>query len=134
MKEFIQNIVDLYPIYMRKIALYERHLQMRHNSDMLDELAMLQLKVNTIESWFVLLTPDERFAFRQILNNHQDVPPAQRAAAILWSWSMSQAGETLWSLHEHAFEKIVAFAQAHTEVVYSIFSDIQEKKSKNASV
>lgn len=130
MKEFIQNIIDLYPIYIKKIALYERHLETRHNSDMLDELAMLQLKVNTIESWFSLLNPDERFAFRQILNNHQDVPPAQRAAAILWTWNMSQAGETLWSLHENAMKKIVAFASIHEDIFHAIFFDVTEKFEK----
>lgn len=133
MKEFIQNIIDVYPIYIKKIALYERHLETRQNNDMLDELAILQLKVNTIESWFVLLTPDERFAFRQTLNNHQDVPPAQRAAAILWTWSMSQAGETLWSLHERALNKIVTFARFHKDVIYSIFSDVQLDTNKPAS-
>lgn len=131
MKEFIPNIIDLYPTYIRKIALYERNLEMRHNSDMMDALAMLQLKVNTIESWFVLLTPDERVAFRQTLNNHQDIPPAQRAAAILWSWRMSQAGETLWSLHENALKKIIRFASTHEEVFCSVFSDVTRKMNQS---
>lgn len=109
MKEFIQRIIDIYPLYTKRIALFERHLEARENRDMRDALTMLKIKIGLVDSLITLLEPDERFVFRQILQNSGDVSPAQQAAAIRWMWSFSQRDETFWALYERAMMRIANF-------------------------
>lgn len=126
MKEFIQRIIDIYPLYTKRIALFERHLEARENRDMRDALTMLKIKIGLVDSLITLLEPDERFVFRQILQNSGDVSPAQQAAAIRWMWSFSQRDETFWALYERAMMRIANFMDAHKSLIYEVFSDLEQ--------
>ena len=71
MKAFVQKVLEKYPSFLREKAQFERHLEMRENKEMRDALAMLKIKLGVVESWFILLNVDERFALRQALQFDQ---------------------------------------------------------------
>lgn len=121
MKAFVQKVIEDYPRYLQEEAIFERHLEMRENSDMRDALIMLKIRLGIVESWFTLLDADERFAFRQALQTDLNDTPARRAAAMMWIWRLIKAGETPWVLREQAMEKIAAFASANKEMMEAAF-------------
>lgn len=121
MKAFVQKVIEDYPRYLREEAIFERHLEMRENSDMRDALIMLKIRLGIVESWFALLDADERFAFRQTLQTDLNDTPSRRAAAMMWIWRLIKTGETPWVLREQAMEKIAAFALAHKAMMEAAF-------------
>ncbi len=124
MKALVEKIIEEYPRYLREEALFERHLEMRENEDMRDALVMLKIRVSVVESWFVLLDADERFAFRQAIQTEQNGTAARRAAAMMWMWRLIKVGETPWVIRERAVEKIASFVSAHADIMQTIFDDV----------
>ena len=123
MKAFVEDVIEKYPLYRQEEALYERCLEMRENSAMRDKLAMLKLKISTIESWFVLLDVDERFIFRQTLNSNYLYIPAYSAAIARWMRLTADTREAPWLLRERAIGKITSFVSGHKELITSIFEN-----------
>lgn len=122
MEKTVQRIIEDYPRMLQEESQFAQHLEQRENPDMRDALTILWIKINTVESWFTLLEPNERFVFRQILVGDQQENSAQRAAALMWMWQILEEGQTPWKLRERALEKIVQFAEQHKETIYTIFA------------
>lgn len=123
MKAFVQKVLEKYPSFLREKAQFERHLEMRENKEMRDDLVMLKIKLGVVESWFILLNVDERFALRQALQFDQRNASAHCVAAMKWSWRLAKEGKSTWILHEQALEKIASFSGKHKKVMETIFDD-----------
>ncbi len=123
MHSFIQRIVDQYPQYRKEEKIFESHLQYRENQEMREALVMTQIRLSFVESWFVLLDADERFAFRQLLNSGTNESPAYHAAALRWMQKLINMNQSPWSLREQAIEKITEFVFVNLEMMTHVFSD-----------
>ena len=123
MNAFVQKVLEKYPSFLREKAQFERHLEMRENKEMRDALAMLKIKLGVVESWFILLNVDERFALRQALQFDQRNASAHCVAAMKWSWRLVKEGKSPWVLHEQALEKVASFSEKHKKAMEAIFDD-----------
>lgn len=123
MKEFVLKVIEMYPEYVNTKYNFERHLEMRSNSEMLQALTTLNKKLAFIESWFSVLTTDERYVVRLALNGQCNLPGI-KFSATKWGVGILQASEMLRSLYEQAITKLVSYAMNQSDTMYSIFSDV----------
>lgn len=101
-----------------------RHLERRENADMRDALAMVKMQIGAIESWFALLDTEERVIFRQVLLGDCDAATSNRIAATKWMQGLAIAGRSVWQIRENAIEKVVRFADMHTNIFFALFENI----------
>ena len=124
MEYIVLNIIDKYPSLLAKEMVLERHLTARENMDLRDALTVVKMQLNAIESWFVLLSVEERVVFRQVLLGNHDAGDANRIAATRWLERIVRAGQSPWKLKESAIRKISDSSGAHRKLMDAIFEDI----------
>ena len=122
MEAFIEKIIENYPRYLREEERFEYHLEARENPDMRDALTALRIRLGIIESWFVLLDMDERFALRLILTVNETAE--RRAAAMMWTCQLFKENQTPVQVRKRAIHKISAFASMHRKLMQAAFSDL----------
>lgn len=121
METLIQRIIADYPRFIREEAQFERHLDQRENSEMRYALTRLKTKISTVNSWFTLLDVDERYIFKKTLVKDLHESAAERAATLIWTKHMVKDGLTPWQIQERAVEKIIRFAEKHSDTIKTIF-------------
>ncbi len=67
MEEFVRTILSKYLSFTAEKQMYERWLSMRENPEVREALALVDMKVAMIQSWFTLLSSDERFVIEKHL-------------------------------------------------------------------
>ena len=73
MKELICQAIHNYPIIKNEVEMLQRHLETRDDADMRVSLALRLSYIGTIESWFALLSADERIVLRQMMADDNEV-------------------------------------------------------------
>ena len=123
MEQWVQKAINSYSLLREKEAMFERHLERRENADMRDALAMVKMQIGAIESWFALLDTEERVIFRQVLLGDCDAATSNRIAATKWMQGLAIAGRSVWQIRENAIEKVVRFADMHTNIFFAVFEN-----------
>ena len=67
MEQLIRQALNDYSRIKAEIAMFERHLEGRENAEMRGALALREIQMGAIESWFRLLDTDEKAALRLAL-------------------------------------------------------------------
>lgn len=124
MEQLIRKVVNSYSTLVKKAAVFERHLEARENADMREALTVIKLQIGAVESWFVLLTVEERVVFRQVLLGNDDSKAANRTAATKWALGLAASGKSPWRIREAAIHKIINFADTHCKLMLALFESI----------
>ena len=67
MKELIRQAIHNYPIFKNEVEMLQRQLETRDNADIRASLALRLSQIGIIESWFALLSADERIVLREMI-------------------------------------------------------------------
>ena len=122
MKELIRQAIHNYPIFKNEIEMLQRQLETRDNADMRASLALRLSQIGIIESWFALLSADERIVLRQMIADDNETAKQ----SIVWAKWMQQiigSGISPLKIQDMAIEKITHFAQDHSAFIRAVFTE-----------
>ncbi len=122
MEQLIRQALNDYSRIKAEIAMFERHLEGRENAEMRGALALREIQMGAIESWFRLLDADEKAALRLSLCEGKD--NERGLVGKKWAQGLLRAGVSPWKVRESAVEKIVQFANTCRELTAAIFADL----------
>lgn len=74
MEDFVRKILSKYLSFTAEKKMYERWLSMRENPEVREALALVDMKVAMVQSWFTLLNTDERFVIEKHVPTGQKNP------------------------------------------------------------
>lgn len=122
MKELIRQAIHNYPIFKNEIELLQRYLETSDDAGMRETLALRLSQISIIESWFVLLSVDERIVLRQMIADDNETAKQ----SIVWAKWMQQiigSGISPLKIQDMAIEKITHFAQDHSAFIRAVFTE-----------
>lgn len=122
MKELIRQAIHNYPIFKNEVEMLQQHLETRDNADMRASLALRLSQIGIIESWFALLSADERIVLRQMIADDNEIAKQ----SIVWAKWMQQiigSGISPLKIQDMAIEKITHFAQDHSAFIRAVFAE-----------
>ena len=128
MEELVRKVLSHYAEYTAEAELYERWLSCRENPDIRDALAVLQMKITMIHSWFNLLNMDELFVVRKHMIEELEWPRVAFEFSERWKNVFIRSERSLGKFQASALKKITAFCDAHREITLSLFGDLIEEK------
>lgn len=124
MEEFVRTILSKYPSFTAEKQMYERWLSMRENPEVREALALVDMKVAMIQSWFTLLNSDERFVIEKHLIEELEWPRIAFSFSEKWKGEFTRSERTLIAYQASGIKKIVRFAEDHKAIVMALFSDL----------
>lgn len=124
MEQLILKVINSYSSLVANEAMFERHLEARENTDMQDALTTVKMQIGAIESWFALLSVEERVIFRQVLLGDDNAVTANRIAATRWAQKHLVIGESLLQIRKTAIQKVISFADMHSKLMLELFENI----------
>lgn len=128
MEEFVRKILSKYLSFTAEKQMYERWLSMRENPEVREALALVDMKVAMIQSWFTLLNTDERFVIEKHLVEELEWPRVSFSFTELWKGEFTRAERTLVAYQKSGLKKIVRFCEDHRCIVLALFADLWEEK------
>lgn len=128
MEEFIRKILSRYLSFTAEKQMYERWLSMRENPEIREALALVDMKVAMVQSWFTLLNTDERFVVEKHLIEELEWPRVAFSFTELWKGEFTRAERTLVAYQASGLNKIVRFCTDHRSIVMALFADLWEEK------
>lgn len=110
MKELIRQAIHNYPIFKNEVEMLQQHLEARDDAKVRESLALRLSQIGIIESWFALLSADERIVLRQMIADDNEIAKQ----SIVWTKWMQQiigSGISPLKIQDMAIEKITPFAR-----------------------
>lgn len=95
MEEFVRKILSKYLSFTAEKKMYERWLSMRENPEVREALALVDMKVAMVQSWFTLLNTDERFVIDKHLIEELEWPRISFSFSELWKGEFTRSERTL---------------------------------------
>lgn len=86
MKELIRQAIHNYPIFKNEVEMLQQHLEARDDAKVRESLALRLSQIGIIESWFALLSADERIVLRQMIADDNEIAKQ----SIVWTKCMQQ--------------------------------------------
>jgi hypothetical protein len=126
MEELVRKVLSNYMAFVAEAELYEGWLATRENRDIRDGLTVLQMKITAVQSWFSLLTSDERFVIQKHLIEQIEWPRVAFEFTQRWKGEFTRTERTLVHYQATALRKIVRFCRCHEDITMSLFGDIKE--------
>ena len=126
MEELVRIVLSKYKGFIAEAELYERWLDSRENPDIRDALTLLQMKITTVQSWFNLLTADERFVVQKHLIEEYEWPRVAFEFTQRWHYEFTRTERRLVYYQTCAIKKMVNFCISHQDIVLSLFGDLLE--------
>ncbi len=124
MEKLVRTILSKYLSFVAEKEMYERWLAMRDNPDVRDALALVTTKVAMIQSWFTLLSSDERFVIEKHFIEELEWPRIAFSFSEQWKGEFTRSERTLIAYQASGLKKIVRFAKDHKAIVMALFSDL----------
>lgn len=124
MEEFVRMILSRYTSFVAEKEMYERWLAMRENKEAREALVMVDTKVAMIQSWFNLLSTDERFVIEKHLIEELEWPRVAFSFMKRWENEFTRAERTLIGYQASGLAKIAAFVENHQKIVLTLFGDL----------
>lgn len=128
MEEFVRKILSKYLSFTAEKQMYERWLSMRENPEVREALALVDMKVAMVQSWFTLLNTDERFVVEKHLIEELEWPRISFSFTELWKGEFTRSERTLVAYQASGLNKIVRFCEDHRSIVMALFADLWEEK------
>lgn len=128
MEELVRAVLSHYSEYSAEAELYERWLSNRDNPEIREALAVLQMKLSAIQSWFSLLNADERFVIEKHLIEELEWPRVAFEFSERWKNMFIRSERSLGKFQASALKKIALFCDMHNEITLSLFGDLIEEK------
>lgn len=128
MEEFVRKILSKYLSFTAEKKMYERWLSMRENPEVREALALVDMKVAMVQSWFTLLNTDERFVVEKHLIEELEWPRVSFSFTELWKGEFTRSERTLVGYQASGLNKIVHFCEDHRSIVMALFADLWEDK------
>lgn len=128
MEEFVRKILSKYLSFTAEKKMYERWLSMRENPEVREALALVDMKVAMVQSWFTLLNTDERFVIEKHLIEELEWPRISFSFSELWKGEFTRSERTLVGYQASGLNKIVRFCEDHHNIVMALFADLWEDK------
>ncbi len=128
MEEFVRKILSKYLSFTAEKKMYERWLSMRENPEVREALALVDMKVAMVQSWFTLLNTDERFVIDKHLIEELEWPRISFSFSELWKGEFTRSERTLVGYQASGLNKIVRFCEDHRNIVMALFADLWEDK------
>lgn len=126
MEEFVRKVLSKYSSYRAEKELFERWLSNRENKEVREGLALVEMKVAMIQSWFTLLTPDERLIIEKHLVEELEWPRVSYTFSMCWKGEFTRTERTLLKYQATGLKKIIEFVEAHRDMVQMVFGDLDE--------
>lgn len=128
MEEFVRKILSKYLSFIAEKQMYERWLSMRENPEVREALAVVDMKVAMVQSWFTILNTDERFVIEKHLIEELEWPRISFSFTELWKGEFTRSERTLVAYQAGGLNKIVRFCEDHRSIVMALFADLWEEK------
>ena len=128
MEEFVRKILSKYLSFTAEKKMYERWLSMRENPEVREALALVDMKVAMVQSWFTLLNTDERFVIDKHLIEELEWPRISFSFSELWKGEFTRSERTLVGYQASGLNKIVRFCEDHRSIVMALFTDLWDEK------
>lgn len=132
MEEFVRKILGKYLSFVSEKEMYVRWLDMRENKEVREQLAVVEMKVAMIQSWFNLLNSDERFVIERHLIDELEWPRVAFSFTERWKGEFSRAERTLIGYQASGLAKITDFVDRHREMVMALFGDLYAGSRPNS--
>ncbi len=124
MEQLVRSVICKYNDYQAEVQLYEKWLAHAEDMAMKSCLALLELKIATINAWLNLLSADEKFVVQKHLIEEMDWPRVAFEYRERWKCEFTRTERSLQIYQASALAKIVAFAEKHNEISLRLFADV----------
>ena len=131
MEKLVRQALGKYLSYVSEKEMYEHWLDRRENKEAREALAIVEVKVGVIQSWFTLLNADERFVIEKHLIDELEWPRVAFSFTEKWKGEFTRTERTLVAYQASGLAKIVAFAERHQDMIKSVFSDLDEESQQD---
>lgn len=131
METLVRNVICRYNDFVAEAQLYEKWLQQVDDPELKKSLALLNVKIATVNAWLNLLNHDERFVVRKHLIEEIEWPRVAFEYRERWKNEFIRTERSLQIYQANALAKIAAFAQKHNEITLHLFSNTLGESGHN---
>lgn len=124
MEKLVRNAICHYNGFVAEAQLYEKWLLQSEELSLKKSLALLQVKVATVDSWLNLLNFDERFVVQKHLIEEIEWPRVAFEYRERWKNEFIRTERSLQIYQANAIAKIATFANRHREITLRLFADL----------